>query len=148
MTPAQWHPMIVHFPLALMLTGFLCLLLSRLLRHKPLHASLAACGTWNLVIAGITVLLTLCTGLVAAWHLQLHGGMQYSVSRHVIWAVCSSQLVVLLGLWRAFGNNIEKTPSPFFLLLALIACIGFIVTGYYGGENVYHYGIGVRGALL
>jgi uncharacterized membrane protein len=146
MTNTQWHPMMVHFPLALMLTGFACLLLSRLLRHQPLHASLAACGTWNLVIAGITVLLTLCTGLFAAWHLQLHGGMQYSVSRHVIWAVCTSQLVVLLSLWRAFGGGVEKTPSRLFLLLACIACIGFIVTGYYGGENVYHYGIGVRSA--
>jgi uncharacterized membrane protein len=148
MTNIQWHPMMVHFPLALMLTGFLCLLLSRLLQHTPLNVSLAACGTWNLVFAGITVLLTLCTGLAAAWHLQLHGGMQYSVSRHVIWAVCTSQLVVLLGLWRAFGNSVGKTPSLIFLAFALIACIGFIITGYYGGENVYHYGIGVWGTPL
>jgi uncharacterized membrane protein len=148
MNNLQLHPMVVHFPLALTLTGFLCLLFSRLLQRKPWHTSLAACGTWNLVVAGITVLLTLCTGLVAAWHLQLHDGAQYSVSRHMIWAVCTSQLVVLLGLWRAFGSSIEKTPSRLFLGLALIACIGFIVTGYYGGENVYHYGIGVWGTPL
>ncbi|HEY2534895.1 MAG TPA: DUF2231 domain-containing protein [Xanthobacteraceae bacterium] len=145
MNNLQWHPMMVHFPLALTLTGFLCLLFSRLLQHRPLHASLAVCGTWNFIIAGITALMTLGTGLIAAWHLQLHGGAQYSVSRHVIWAVCTSQLVVLLGLWRAFANSIEKTPSPLFLMLGLIACAGFIVTGYYGGENVYHYAIGVRG---
>ena len=136
--------MMVHFPLALTLTGFLCLLFSRLLQRKAMHASLAACGTWNLIIAGITALRT---GLVAAWHLQLHDGAQYSVSRHVIWAVCTSQLVVLLGLWRAFASSADKTPSRLFLVLALIACVGFIVTGYYGGENVYHYGIGVRGPL-
>jgi hypothetical protein len=29
-------------------------------------------------------------------------------------------------------------------MLALIACGGFIVTGYYGGENVYHYAMGVH----
>jgi uncharacterized membrane protein len=113
-----------------------------------MHASLAACGTWNLIIAGITALLTLCTGLAAAWHLRLHDGAQYSVSRHVIWAVCTSQLVLLLGLWRGLGNSAEKTPSRLFLALALIACMGFIVTGYYGGENVYHYGIGLRGTSL
>jgi uncharacterized membrane protein len=144
----QLHPMMVHFPLALTLTGFLCLLFSRLLRHKALHASLAACGTWNFIIAAVTALLTLGTGLAAAWHLRLHDGMQYSVSRHVIWAVCTSQLVVLLGLWRALANSAEKTPTRLFLVLALVACAGFIVTGYYGGENVYHYAIGVRGPSL
>jgi len=147
MSNLQLHPMMVHFPLALTLTGFLCLLFSRLLQRKAMHASLAACGTWNLIIAGITALTTLGTGLVAAWHLQLHDGAQYSVSRHVIWAVCTSQLVVLLGLWRAFASSADKTPSRLFLVLALIACVGFIVTGYYGGENVYHYGIGVRELL-
>jgi uncharacterized membrane protein len=145
MTHLHWHPMMVHFPLALTLTGFFCLLLSRLLQHKPLHASLAACGTWNFVIGGVTALMTLGTGLAAAWHLQLHGGAQYSVSRHVSWAVCTSQLVVLLGLWRAFGNRVDRTPTLLFLAIALIACGGFIVTGYYGGENVYHYALGVRG---
>jgi uncharacterized membrane protein len=145
MSNLQLHPMFVHFPLALTLTGFACLLLSRLLQHKPVHASLAACGTWNFIIAGITVLLTLATGVVAAWHLQLHGGAQYSVSRHVIWAVCTSQLIVALGLWRAFANSADKLPSRLFLVLALFACAGFVVTGYYGGENVYHYAIGVRG---
>jgi uncharacterized membrane protein len=146
MSNIQWHPMMVHFPLALTLTGFLCLLFSRLLRHKALHTSLAACGTWNLIVAAVTALLTLSTGLAAAWPLRLHGGAQYAVSRHVIWAVCTSQLVVLLGLWRALANSAEKTPSRLFLVIALIACSGFIVTGYYGGENVYHYAIGVRGA--
>jgi uncharacterized membrane protein len=141
----QLHPMFVHFPLALTLTGFACLLFSRLLRHRAVHISLAACGTWNFIIAGIMALLTLATGLAAAWHLPLHGDAQYSVSRHVIWAVSTSQLVVLLGLWRALVTRAEKTPSRLFLVLALIACIGFIVTGYYGGENVYHYAIGVRG---
>jgi uncharacterized membrane protein len=144
MSLTQWHPMMVHFPLALTLTGFLCLLSARLLQHNSLQASLAACGTWNLIIAGFTGLLTLATGLAAAWHLQLHGEMQYSVSRHVIWAICTSQLVVLLGLWRAFAVTPATTPSRLFLVFALIACAGFIVTGYYGGENVYHYGIGVR----
>jgi uncharacterized membrane protein len=29
------------------------------------------------------------------------------------------------------------------LVLLFIACAGLVVTAYYGGENVYHYGIGV-----
>jgi uncharacterized membrane protein len=145
MSNLQLHPMIVHFPLALTLTGFLCLLASRLLQKKALHASLAACGSWNLAIGGFMGLLTLGTGLSAAWDLRLHDGAQYSLSRHMIWAVCTSQLVLLLGLWRTLGVSTDETPSRLFLIFAVIGCLGFIVTGYYGGENVYHYALGVRG---
>jgi uncharacterized membrane protein len=144
MSELQWHPMMVHFPLALTLTGFLCLLLSRLLQRTHRCSSLAACGHWNLILGSLAILLTLGTGLGAAWQLRLYGGMQYSVSRHAIWAVCTSQFLVFLALWRGLIDAADAPPSRLFLGLLLIACGGLIVTGYYGGENVYHYAIGVR----
>jgi len=139
----EWHPMMVHFPLALTLTGYLCLFFSRL-PCITTGGSMAAYGHWNLILGGLMALLTLGTGLGAAWHLHLYGGMQYSVSRHMIWAVCTSQLLALLALWRGIANTARTPPSSLFLALLLIACGGLIVTGYYGGENVYHYAIGVR----
>jgi uncharacterized membrane protein len=145
MSNLQWHPMMVHFPLALTVIAFLCLFFARILERMPLRTSLASCGTWNLSIAGVTGLLTLCTGLIAAWHLRLHGAPQYSVSRHMIWATCTSQLVVLLALWRALAVPPGAAPSRLFLVILFVACAGFVVTGYYGGENVYHYALGVSG---
>jgi uncharacterized membrane protein len=144
MNELQWHPMMVHFPLALALTGYLCLLFSRLLQRAQMSSSLAACGHWNLILGTLAAFLTLGTGLDAAWHLHLYGDMQYSVSRHMIWAVCTSQLLALLALWRALANDAKTLPSGLFLALLFIACGGLVMTGYYGGENVYHYAIGVR----
>jgi uncharacterized membrane protein len=144
MNDLQWHPMMVHFPLALALTGFMCLLFSRLLRRTQTSSSLAAGGHWNLILGGIAGLVTLGTGLGAAWHLRLYGDLQYSVSRHMIWAVCTSQLLALLALWRAIATTAQTPPSRLFLALLLVACVALIVTAYYGGENVYHYAIGVR----
>jgi uncharacterized membrane protein len=143
MNELHWHPMMVHFPLALTLAGFVCLLFSRLLQRSQMCAALAACGHWNLILGGLGALLTLGTGLGAVWHLHLYGDPQYSVSRHMIWAVCTSQLLALLALWRALASTAQNSPSRLFLALLLIACGGLIVTGYYGGENVYHYAIGV-----
>jgi uncharacterized membrane protein len=137
------HPMMVHFPLALTIIGTLCLVCARLLRPGPLQSSLAAAGTWNVVLGGIAVLLTLASGLGAALHLHLHDGAQYSVSRHVIWAVCTSQLIVLLAIWRGTAGSATSRPTWLLLVLLFIACAGLIVTAYYGGENVYHYGLGV-----
>jgi uncharacterized membrane protein len=144
MSGLQWHPMLVHFPLALNLTGFLCLLVSRLLQPIEARSSLAACGHWNLILGSLAALLTLGSGLYAAWHLRVYGDAQYSVSRHMIWAVCTSQLLALLALWRMLTNTAKTPPSQLFLTLLLVACGGLIVTGYYGGENVYHYAVGVR----
>lgn len=144
MNDLHWHPMMVHFPLALTFAALLCLLFSRYLRHTETGASLAACGHWNLILGGLAALLTLGTGLGAAWHLHLYGDLQYSVSTHMIWAVCTTQLIALLGLWRAFATTARTTPGFLFLALLCVACGGLIVTGYYGGENVYHYAIGVR----
>jgi uncharacterized membrane protein len=145
MNELQWHPMLVHFPLALTLTGFLCLLASRLLEPTETRSSLAACGHWNLILGSLAAFLTLGSGLLAAWQLHAYGGGgQYSVSRHMIWAVCTSQLLALLALWRMLANAAKTPPSRLFLALLLVACGGLIVTGYYGGENVYHYAIGVR----
>ena len=144
MSEMHWHPMMVHFPLALTLAGAVCLVCSRLLGQGALQSSLAAAGTWNLIFGGVTVLLTLGTGLLAVLHLKLLDGAQYSLSRHVIWAVCTSQLVALLALWRGVAVSSTSPPEWWFLALLGIACAGLIVTAYYGGENVYHYALGVQ----
>jgi len=145
MTHLQIHPMLVHFPLALTIAGALCLLCARILRPGSARESLAAAGTWNLMLGGVTVLATLGSGVFAASQLHLHDAAQHSLSRHVLWAVCTSQLIVLLALWRGVGQSTAR-PSWVFLGLALIACAGLIGTGYWGGENVYHYGLGVAPA--
>jgi uncharacterized membrane protein len=144
MSQTQWHPMMVHFPLALTLAACVCLICARLVRRGALQNSLASAGTWNLIFGAATALLTLGTGLFAVLHLKLVGGAQYSVSRHIFWAVCASQLIALLALWRAMAVDSTSPPGWWFLAILGIACAGLIVTGYYGGENVYHYALGVH----
>jgi uncharacterized membrane protein len=143
MKDIQWHPMMVHFPLALTLAGAACLICTKLFKDGTLQNSLAFAGTWNLMLGAAAALLTLGTGVVAAWHLTLVDGAQYSVSRHMIVAVCTSQLVALLALYRALAVTWNSVPGAWFLVFLGVACAGLMVTGYYGGENVYHYALGV-----
>ncbi len=143
MSPIHWHPMMVHFPLGLTLTGTACLISTRFLEKGTLQNSLAFTGTWNLILGAAAASLTLGTGLLAVSHLNLLGGAQYSVSRHIFWAVPTSQLMLLLAMWRSIAVTWNSVPSRWFLIFLGIACAGLIVTGYYGGENVYHYGLGV-----
>ena len=143
MANLQLHPMLVHFPLALTLVSALCLFCARAFKPGLLQRTLSAAGTWNLILGAITALMTLGSGVSAVYDLRLDGGAQYSVSRHVILAVCTSQLIVLLAIWRGAKAFLETPPGWLFLSLLGIACLGLVATGYYGGENVYHYALGV-----
>ena len=115
-----WHPMVVHFPLALVVTAALFLLSARLLRRESYVATLATVGTWNLCLGAFAALLALATGLAAT--VGLHAGVaaHQSLSAHVKWAIFTTLALVLLA-----------------------ATAALIVTGYHGGQNVYRHGIGV-----
>ena len=54
------HPLIIHFPIALLSVGFLCDLLSYVLQNK----SLAHAGWWNFVFGVVSSVCALITGLI------------------------------------------------------------------------------------
>lgn len=138
------HPMVVHFPLALVLTGTALLLASRLLRRPDHCATLATVGTWNLCLGAAAALFALGTGLAAAVGLQIEPAAHQAVSAHFRWAVLTSLALVLLAVWRGAGSAPQSRPSWIFMALLLAAAAALIVTGYRGGQNVYRFAVGVH----
>ena len=72
-TQAYWHPMIVHFPLALIVTAAVALLLARTMSGS-IAATLAMVGTWNLCLGAVAALFAVGTGMAAVIDLHLGGG--------------------------------------------------------------------------
>lgn len=138
-----WHPLVVHFPLALIVVAAISLTLARLLPRARLAQTLATVGTWNLCIGGVLLFVALGTGLAAAVGLQIGAAARTAVSSHVKAAVVSTLLVLLATVWRGVGNAPESRPSTLLLVVVWAATLGLTVTGYRGGQNVYRYGIGV-----
>jgi uncharacterized membrane protein len=139
----RWHPMIVHFPLALALTAALALYGARLVTDDRLAARLASIGTWNLCAAAVGALAALGSGLAAALGLELSLAARQAVSVHVKWAACAAFGLVLLAVWRGAGNDQDARPSAAFLAILALAAAAIVETGYRGGLNVYVYGIGI-----
>lgn len=134
--------MVVHFPLALIITAAACLTLAWALpaqRHAP---TLAAVGTWNLCLGALAVLFALGTGLAAVVDLQVGAAARQAISMHAKSAVVTSCLVLLVAVWRGAGTAQESRPSGKFTLVLWAATAALIVTGYRGGQNVYRYGVG------
>lgn len=145
MPPApQWHPMAVHFPLALVLSAAAALSAARwraLGRHAP---ALAVVGTWNLCLGALGALFALGTGLAAVASLHVGPVARAAVSLHVKWAIFTSMALLLLAVWRAAGAAPETRPSRWFMAALWAAAAALVVTGYRGGQNVYRYGVGVE----
>jgi uncharacterized membrane protein len=136
--------MVVHFPLALVVTAAMFLMAARLLRHERHTATLAIVGTWNLCLGAIFALFALATGLAALVGLQVGAAARQAVFVHVKWAIFTTLALVLLAVWRGAGTRQDSRPSTLFVLVLVAATAALIVTGYHGGQNVYEYGIGVH----
>jgi len=142
LTPG-WHPLVVHFPLALIVTGVICLTLAWA-RVPPRHtATLAVVGTWNLCLGAVALFAALGTGLAAAGDLHVGAAAHAAITAHVKSAILSTLLVLPAAMWRGFGIPPEARPSALFTLLLWLATASLVVTGYRGGQNVYRYAIGV-----
>ncbi len=139
-----WHPMVVHFPLALVVTAAGALLLSKLLPQPRIAAALATAGTWNLGIGAVASVFALATGLGAALHLHIAAPARQAVSLHVRWAVFTALALLLVGVWRCAGMPQESRPSWLFLVVLLAATAALVMTGYLGGQNVYRFAVGVH----
>jgi uncharacterized membrane protein len=137
--------MLVHFPLALIITAAAMLLLARCLRGSMAEA-LAVAGTWNLCLGAIAALFAIGTGMAAVLDLHLAVAAKEAVSIHVKWALFTSVALLLLAVWRGAGNAQNSRPSWLFLLVLLAATAALIETGYRGGQNVYRFGVGVERA--
>ena len=138
-----WHPMLVHFPLALTVTAWALLLGARLLRRAELAAVLATVGTWNLCLGAALAVITLGTGLAAILDLNVGAAARASISTHAKWAIFTTLALVLLAVWRGAGTESRSRPSWLFVIVLLAATGALITTGYRGGQNVYRFGIGV-----
>ncbi|MDP9010159.1 MAG: DUF2231 domain-containing protein [Pseudomonadota bacterium] len=139
-----WHPLVVHFPLALVLVATPLLLAARLLRSEAVASTAAMVGTWNLCLGAIAALFALATGLGAILDLDVGAAARQAISLHMKWAMFSTLALVLLAVWRGAGTAAASRPSWVFVIVLLAAAAALVITGYRGGENVYEFGVGVK----
>jgi uncharacterized membrane protein len=145
MSPApNWHPLVVHFPIALILAATALLLAARFLRNESLAATVATVGTWNLCLGTVAALFALATGLGAVLDLDVGTVARQAISSHLKWAMFTTLLLVLLAVWRGAGSAPRSKPSWIFLILLVAASAALSFTAYRGGKNVYEYGVGVK----
>jgi len=130
MTKHAQHVVLIHFPLALFITGVLFDLLSRGKRTSQL----ANAAYLNLSLAAVTVLPTVATGLLA-WQFALEGKKLKGL---LLWHLLAASLAALLVIaswwvhWRA--RKAESLHLPGYRILAELLGVAVIaLTAHLGG---------------
>jgi uncharacterized membrane protein len=139
------HPLVVHFPIALLLTATGLDLMGWTLRC---NRSLRFVATVLYVIGTLTIVATYFTGRAAADTIWLPGMAHAAVKEHWDWAFRTVwffgilTMVRLVLLWR-----VRADPRPALIAaLTLAGLLGAVLlgeTGDRGGRLVFQYGVGI-----
>lgn len=139
--PNEWHPILVHFPIVLLLASFALDAYSRG-RRKHLDRNLLLIVHGAGVVTGVLAIaagfLALSTDVmtnpraipIAIWHERM-------AETTILW-------FGLLWLWRAWRYRLPASmPSRSWIVSMGAGVLGLCITGYLGGSLVYDYGVGV-----
>jgi uncharacterized membrane protein len=137
------HPIVIHFPLAFLTIGFAAEVIAVATRRDAFSTGgwwLQCCGT-----AGIA--LAVLSGLYAKSAAVIPAAAATSIDLHQQLAFLSSCIYAGLLFWRTAHRG--RIPEPRLLFLALYAAASLLLwfTGWFGGELVFTYGIGIRTPL-
>ena len=163
------HPLLVHFPIALLMVS---VFLEALSLWRPLR-KLRAMGVTLVILGGLSILVARATGENAAETIRLSAEAAQAVDRHALFANLLTGifgvLIVLRLLWwlkrdyqthglpRTFaaagqrlatllteGDNLNGWPYGVYLIIAIIGLVILSLTGYTGGNLVFGFGLGVQ----
>ena len=104
------HVVLVHFPIALFLTGVVFDFAARWTKTAARRANLAAAARLNMLAAAVAVVPTLATG-IAAWQWQLAGQkLKGLLLLHLVLGFTSSLLICWVG-WIHFRQRRASSPA-------------------------------------
>lgn len=133
------HVVLIHFPIALFLTGVLC----DVLAHWRGKLALKAVAKFNLWAAAIMVVPVVATGL-AAWQWQLEGQRLKGVLRmHLVFGSCSAVLLWMVVWLRS--REWKKTDSSLPALQALFESVAVLAIGLTANLGGFVSGVNLPG---
>jgi|GEM_PF-1579151 len=135
------HPILVHFPIGLVIVATLLELIGRAIDKPALHRAALV----NLVAGTIMGVPTILAGLAAADEVFTTDPAHEIVEVHETLAFITGGLLVLLSLWAILGFKRWGDRAPvLFVIIMVLAMISIGATGYFGGELVYKHGVAVE----
>ncbi len=138
------HPLLVHFPIALLSVFFILDLAGTLAKRTQWRAG----ASFFLYFGTVAAAATVTAGLIAASSVAHSDEVHVIMERHEHFGLSVLSLAVILSAWRLkSGPVIQGAANTLFLMLAALMC-GLIFLGAdLGGLMVYKHGVAVEAVL-
>lgn len=138
----NWHPIFVHFSIALLSISTALLIVGKFAPQKFLWKNTALIvSKWNLFIGAAISILTVLAGWYAYGTVNHDEPSHLAMTSHMKWALSTFALFVVVATWSFFSR--KKETGIFLTAFQIIATLSLLVTGFKGGELVYRHGLGV-----
>jgi uncharacterized membrane protein len=131
------HPMIVHFPVALIMVGFLIETLALVVKKEP---CLTKTGYYLLLLGALSALAAYLTGQFFTG--EMSGAAGEVKEQHELFALLTMLLMVVNAIFRSYLLIRHKETGTLrwtSYLLYLGSAIMVSITGFLGGTLVYTY---------
>lgn len=138
------HPLLVHFPIALVSVSAFFHVVAIVMRGKP------ACAAHCAILAHTTLWLGALAAIpTAVFGWQAFNSINHDEAGHAAmlvhraWALGTLAVLTVLAGWDAWRSKVDAMPAWWFAD-AVIGAWGMIaVTAWHGGGLVYQHGLGV-----
>jgi len=123
------HPMVVHFPIALLMAASLFIILTLVLQKRSFEVT----SYYLLILGAISSLFAVGTGFLTWW---INYALKHNVlvTRKIQLSILLFVIEIVLIFWRVL--QVEISNPVYCILMILIAPIVGLI-GYYGGRLVY-----------
>jgi uncharacterized membrane protein len=123
------HVVLIHFPIAL----FIAAVVFDLVAQWSKRRSLADAAYYNLLVAAISTVPVLATGLLA-WQFQLEGQKLKGILLLHLVLACISTVMIWLVWWVHFRARRRTVSLPSYRLAVEVLAVAVVaVTGHLGG---------------
>lgn len=138
----NWHPIFVHFSVALLLVATVILGWSLAIKRAKASDTGVVTGRTMLWLGLVALVATVLAGLQAYYSVGHDAPSHAAMTNHRNWGLASLAAFLLAGAFCWSGRSTSFKARDLLLLLASSTLL--IVTAYKGGELVYRYGLGVQ----
>ena len=123
------HPMVVHFPIALLMASSLLVLLYLIFKNPSFEST-----SFHLLILGaIASPFAMATGLLT-WWVNYRLKVTLFVKRKILFSILLLIFEIILILWRSSASQIS---NPIYFIMVVILTPIVSILGYYGGQMTF-----------
>jgi predicted heme/steroid binding protein/uncharacterized membrane protein len=123
------HPMVVHFPIALLMAASLFILLALLFQK----GSFEIASFYLLILGAISSPFAMATGLLT-WWINYRFKLNYFVKRKIQLSILLLIFEVILIVWRIYQVDVSH---PIYIVMMVLLTPMVSLLGYYGGQLTF-----------